>query len=166
LHHELEGNASAWSKRKQQQGSQYKGRAIDNQQRPRATETRREAKSRKRGRGDHKEHAPALRKKRKKAVQRRSYKWRSQSTRRQHLPKYVRVMYSTSPPRNGQPKPKVPRPVRWATTKGALGQLREHRRGTARMKARKGVRERKRSGWKTYATGGADKHQHARCEAT
>jgi hypothetical protein len=59
--------------------------------------------------------------------------------------------------------------VGWTTTKGALGQLREHRRGPTRTKARKGVRMHsmhERSGRKTDTTGGAKKHQHARCEAT
>jgi hypothetical protein len=63
-------------------------------------------------------------------------------------------------------KPKALHPVRWTTTEGALGQLREHRRGPTRTNARKGVRMHERSGWKTDTTGGAKQHQHARCEAT
>jgi hypothetical protein len=35
-----------------------------------------------------------------------------------------------------------------------------------RQEARKGARRHERSGWKTDAAGGAEKHQHARCEAT
>jgi hypothetical protein len=64
----------------------------------------------------------------------------------------------------------------WTTTKGELGQLREHRRGPTRTKARKGVRMHERSGRKTEdgrqtqletGGGGVKTHQHARyeCEA-